>query len=60
MDNAADPLLRPPTQLPDYVYCVGYSRASRSNACGWHDFPAVQQEMVCRVPGSYYGQGIDD
>ena len=46
VDYATDPLLRSASQLPGHVHCMGYSRASRSDARGWNDFPAVQQEMV--------------
>ena len=46
VDHATNPLLRPPAQLTDHVYGMGYSWASRSDTCGRHDFPAIQQEMV--------------
>ena len=47
MDHATDPLLRPPTKLTDHLYCMGYSRTSRSSAGRWYNFPVVQQKMVC-------------
>jgi hypothetical protein len=46
MDHATDPLLRPPVELPDRLYCMGYSGTSRSGASWWHNIPVVQQKMV--------------
>ena len=50
MDHATDPLLRPPIELTDHLYCMGYSGTSRSGAGGWHSIPVVQQKMVCCFP----------
>ena len=44
MDHATNPLLRPPIELTDHLYCMGYSGTSRSGAGGWHNFPVVQQK----------------
>ena len=53
MDHATDPLLRPSVELTGRLYRMGYSGTSRSGAGGWHDFPVVQQKMVCCFPGSF-------
>jgi len=52
VDNAAHSILRPPTELTNHIYRVGYRGTPHNSSCRWLDVQTVWEEMVRDVDSS--------